>query len=275
MNRMISAFRRSAPLLEPPSAALQTRRGTLRRRSARPYRAPRRAFLSSPSATSPRTMRCASPSTMAVLPTPGSPISTGLFLVRRESTWITRRISSSRPITGSSFALRGHLRQIAAVFFQGLVGRLRILGGHPLAAPDFLQRPHQTFARHSEFAEQLSRRARIIGQRQQHMLHRHILVLQPLGLLFRPGSAAWKPGGDVDLIRSSGRAGNFGQPVQLPAAPAPASCPLGHRALLRIDGASPPSCSSRASSRWSDLNCWFPCEQQWIERPGPLPAFFQ
>jgi hypothetical protein len=30
-----------------------------------------------------RTMRCASPSTMAVLPTPGSPMRTGLFLVRR------------------------------------------------------------------------------------------------------------------------------------------------------------------------------------------------
>ena len=38
---------------------------------------------------------------MAVLPVPGSPIRTGLFLVRRESTWITRRISSSRPMTGS------------------------------------------------------------------------------------------------------------------------------------------------------------------------------
>ena len=36
-----------------------------------------------PSGTSPLMMRCASPSTMAVLPTPGSPISTGLFLVRR------------------------------------------------------------------------------------------------------------------------------------------------------------------------------------------------
>ena len=34
--------------------------------------------------TSPSAMRCASPSTMAVLPTPGSPISTGLFLVRRQ-----------------------------------------------------------------------------------------------------------------------------------------------------------------------------------------------
>ena len=54
-----------------------------------------------PSGTSPSTMRWARPSTMAVLPTPGSPISTGLFLVRRDSTWITRRTSSSRPMTGS------------------------------------------------------------------------------------------------------------------------------------------------------------------------------
>ena len=51
-------------------------------------------------------MRCASPSTIAVLPTPGSPIKTGLFLVRRCSTWIARRISSSRPITGSSLPRR-------------------------------------------------------------------------------------------------------------------------------------------------------------------------
>ena len=56
----------------------------------------------SDSGTSPETIRWARPSTIAVLPTPGSPISTGLFFVRRESTWITRRISSSRPITGSS-----------------------------------------------------------------------------------------------------------------------------------------------------------------------------
>ena len=58
------------------------------------------------SGTSPRTMRWARPSTTAVLPTPGSPISTGLFLVRRDRTWMTRRISSSRPITGSSLPAR-------------------------------------------------------------------------------------------------------------------------------------------------------------------------
>ncbi len=58
-----------------------------------------------PSGTSPLTILCARPSTIAVLPTPGSPMSTGLFLVRRCSTCSVRRISSSRPITGSSLPL--------------------------------------------------------------------------------------------------------------------------------------------------------------------------
>ncbi len=48
----------------------------------------------------------ARPSTMAVLPTPGSPISTGLFLVRRARIWMTRSISCSRPMTGSSLLSR-------------------------------------------------------------------------------------------------------------------------------------------------------------------------
>src|SRR6266404_4901812 len=63
-------------------------------------------FVFNTSGTSPDTIRCASPSTIAVFPTPGSPISTGLFFVRRANICITRRISSSRPITGSSFDRR-------------------------------------------------------------------------------------------------------------------------------------------------------------------------
>ena len=51
-------------------------------------------------------MRWASPSTIAVLPTPGSPTRTGLFFVLRDRIWITRRISASRPITGSIFPVR-------------------------------------------------------------------------------------------------------------------------------------------------------------------------
>ena len=55
------------------------------------------------SGTSPLTIRCANPSAIAVLPTPGSPIRTGLFLVRRLKICITRWISVSRPMTGSIF----------------------------------------------------------------------------------------------------------------------------------------------------------------------------
>ena len=54
------------------------------------------------SGTSPDTIRCASPSIIAVLPTPGSPIITGLFFERLFKIWIVRLISSSLPITGSS-----------------------------------------------------------------------------------------------------------------------------------------------------------------------------
>ena len=65
-----------------------------------------RRFWASTSGTSCPTIRWASPSTMAVLPTPGSPIRTGLFLVRRARIWITRSISVSRPMTGSSLLSR-------------------------------------------------------------------------------------------------------------------------------------------------------------------------
>ena len=62
--------------------------------------------LCSVSGTSLATIFWARPSTMAVLPTPGSPMRTGLFLVRRDSTCITRSISRMRPMTGSSFFSR-------------------------------------------------------------------------------------------------------------------------------------------------------------------------
>ena len=99
-----------------PSDSEISRRTALRRSSNSPrYFAPATMpprssattrLFSSDVGTSPDTIRCASPSTMAVLPTPGSPIRTGLFFVRRLRTWITRRTSSSRPITGSSLPRR-------------------------------------------------------------------------------------------------------------------------------------------------------------------------
>ena len=43
---------------------------------------------------------------MAVLPTPGSPMRIGLFFLRRLRIWVTRSISFSRPMTGSSLPSR-------------------------------------------------------------------------------------------------------------------------------------------------------------------------
>ena len=55
------------------------------------------------SGTWPSTIFCAIPSEMAVFPTPGSPTSIGLFFVLLLSICNTRLISSSLPMTGSSF----------------------------------------------------------------------------------------------------------------------------------------------------------------------------
>mmetsp|Transcript_87426 Transcript_87426/g.189377 ORF Transcript_87426/g.189377 Transcript_87426/m.189377 type:complete len:374 (-) Transcript_87426:640-1761(-) len=53
------------------------------------------------SGTSPEAIICARPSAMAVLPTPGSPMSTGLFFWRRARIWIVRSSSLARPTSGS------------------------------------------------------------------------------------------------------------------------------------------------------------------------------
>jgi hypothetical protein len=95
----------------PPAAAMSVSTAFSRSSNSPRYFEPARSAPTSSaqtsrplrlSGTSPETMRWARPSAIAVLPTPGSPISTGLFFVRRDSTWTTRRISSSRPITGST-----------------------------------------------------------------------------------------------------------------------------------------------------------------------------
>mmetsp|Transcript_38470 Transcript_38470/g.71424 ORF Transcript_38470/g.71424 Transcript_38470/m.71424 type:complete len:259 (-) Transcript_38470:383-1159(-) len=51
----------------------------------------------------PSEILCASPSAIAVFPTPGSPMRTGLFFLRRAKTCMVRSISGPRPTIGSSF----------------------------------------------------------------------------------------------------------------------------------------------------------------------------
>ena len=63
-------------------------------------------FLRKMSGTSPLTIACANPSTIAVFPTPASPTNTGLFLRLLHKINIRRSISGLRPITGSIFPSR-------------------------------------------------------------------------------------------------------------------------------------------------------------------------
>ena len=60
------------------------------------------------------------PSAMAVLPTPGSPTSIGLFFVLRERMCNVLRISSSRPITGSSLPCLASSFKFLAYLFSAL-----------------------------------------------------------------------------------------------------------------------------------------------------------
>ena len=90
--------------------------------------------------TLPSMIRVAKPSTMAVLPTPGSPISTGLFFLRRLRIWMQRSISRSRPMVGSSLPslaisvmLRPNCSRIPFSFF--LRGFLRACVRPPACPP--------------------------------------------------------------------------------------------------------------------------------------------
>ena len=141
----------SMKVMTSPSASVISLRTAFSRSSNSPrYLAPatmlprssamRRLFFRL-SGTSPSTMRRARPSTMAVLPTPGSPMSTGLFLVRRDSTWMTRRISSSRPMTGSILPSRAALGEVPPVLLEGLELVLGVLAGDAVAAPDLARGP--------------------------------------------------------------------------------------------------------------------------------------
>ena len=134
------------------------------------------------SGTSPATIRCARPSTIAVLPTPGSPISTGLFLVRRDSTWITRRISSSRPITGSSLpcsasAVRSRPNFSSACIVSSGFGEVTRCGPRTSEIP---------FSSESRSGSRSREPGGLVGEGEQQVLGGDVLVAEPGHLLLRP-----------------------------------------------------------------------------------------
>ena len=179
------ALRAPAPPSARPSGAPRTRRGTWRPATSAPMSSATIRLSFRPSGTSPRTMRWARPSTMAVLPTPGSPISTGLFLVRRESTWMTRRISSSRPMTGSSLPLRGELGEVAAVLLERLVGGLGIGGRDALVAAHLLQGAAMSLSRFRPTSRTTAPFSSTTAS--SDVLDAHVLVLQRAHLVLGLG----------------------------------------------------------------------------------------
>ena len=67
----------------------------------------------------PETIFCARPSTIAVLPTPGSPTKTGLFFRRRQRICTVRSSSASRPTSGSIRPARASSLRSTVYAFRG------------------------------------------------------------------------------------------------------------------------------------------------------------
>ena len=67
--------------------------------------------------------------------------------MRRASTWITRRISSSRPTTGSSLPWRASAGEVASVLGERLVFVLGIHVGDALTAAHLGERLEQRLGR--------------------------------------------------------------------------------------------------------------------------------
>lgn len=141
-------------------------------------------LLRSPSGTSPRMIRWAKPSTIAVLPTPGSPTNTGLFLVLREQNLnypanlavsTDDRIDRPRPGVGD---------EIPPVLLERLVGRLGVGGGDPLVAADRGERAEEAIPVQAELLEQLAGGAGgLLGEHgEQQVLDGDVFVLEALRL---------------------------------------------------------------------------------------------
>ena len=135
-------------------------------------------LLLSDSGTSPAMIRRASPSTMAVLPTPGSPMSTGLFFVRRDKHLHDAADFVVAADDGVDLAFTGLFGEVLAVFLQGLVFALGILVGDALVAAHLLERLHEPVARDLVVLEQPGGRVVRADQGKEVMLRAEELVLE-------------------------------------------------------------------------------------------------
>ena len=95
---------------------------------------------------------------------------------------MTRRISSSRPMTGSSLPARASAGQVPPVLLERGIGALRVGRGHSLAAADALERLQDRLASGGVALEQGLALATDLGDPQEQMLGRDVLVAQASGL---------------------------------------------------------------------------------------------
>ena len=151
-------------------------------------------------------MRCARPSTTAVLPTPGSPMSTGLFFVRRRQHLHDAADLGVAADDRVEPALARGLGEVDAVLLQRLVRLLRVAAGD---APHRRRAPSRTRRRSAcgmrlLALEQVGHRAAALGEADEQVLGGDVLVADlGGGLLRRRVSAASSRGESRGRRRSS------------------------------------------------------------------------
>ena len=179
----------------------------------------------STSGTAPLMILCARPSAIAVLPTPGSPTSSGLFFWRRHSTWIVRcdlgfaadqridpavlgflvEVYAVGVERGFLFLLFGSfLRILGVARFVLLFGAARRLGGVRQARPlgdamaDVIDR---VVARHVLLLQEERGMAFAFGEnRHQHIGARHLFAARRLDVNHRALHDALESGGRLGLL---------------------------------------------------------------------------
>ena len=123
---------------------------------------------------------------MAVLPTPGSPIRTGLFFVRRREDLDDAADLLVAPDHGIEPAGPGLRGQVAAVLLECRVGALGVLGRDALAAADALQRLEDGLAAGTVSLEEGLTLAAGLGHAEQQVFRRDVLVAEAAGLGLGP-----------------------------------------------------------------------------------------
>ena len=133
---------------------------------------------------------------MAVLPTPGSPIRTGLFFVRRRQDLDDAPdllVAADDRVELAGARLGG---QVAAVLLERLVGALGVRRRDALAAADALERLEDGLAgRRAWRSSSGLRLAADLGDAEQQVLGRDVLVAEAAGLRLGPvDDRAWRAG---------------------------------------------------------------------------------